>query len=81
MLAYDRAGEVMNSAVGTLAMNIKPDTFATIQKSGLLAHLEIDLPSDKDIYLETGVYDWATGRAGTVGIPLLLKSPTLGKAN
>ena len=37
------------------------------------AHAEIDLPSDKDVWLETGVFDPETGKAGTLEIPLLKK--------
>lgn len=68
--AYDRAGNAVNWTGGTQAMSLKPDLFAAIQKSGVPAHVEIDLPSDQDIYLETGVYDWQTGKAGTLEIPL-----------
>lgn len=71
MRAYDRAGESVNWLGGTWAVDIKADSFAKVQKSGLLAHFEIDLPAHKDVYLETGVYDWETGRAGTLTIPLL----------
>jgi len=76
MHAYDRAGDSVNWLGGTWALNIKPDSFAKIQKSGLLAHFDIDLPTHEDIYLETGVYDWETGRAGTLTIPLLKKAST-----
>jgi hypothetical protein len=31
--------------------------------------MEIDLPKS-DVFLETGVYDWATGKAGTLEIPV-----------
>lgn len=86
LLAYDHDGNAVNWTGGTQAMSIKPDIFEAIQKSGVPAHVEIDLPSDKDIYLETGVYDWETGKAGTLEIPLLLndsgtaKSPSLAPA-
>jgi hypothetical protein len=70
LLAYDRAGNVVNWAGGTQAMSIKPDIFEAVQKSGVPAHIEIDLPTDRDVFLETGVYDWATAKAGTVEVPL-----------
>ena len=79
LLAYDRAGNAVNWTGGTQAMNIEPAIFAAIQKSGVPAHVEIDLPSDKDIYLETGVYDWETGKAGTMEIPLPLANSTTAK--
>lgn len=33
-------------------------------------HFEIDIPADKDVFLETGVYDWQTGKAGTLEVAL-----------
>jgi hypothetical protein len=50
-------------------MNLEPGVYASIQKSGIPAHAEIDLP-DTDIFLETGIYDWGSGKAGTLEIPL-----------
>jgi hypothetical protein len=41
-----------------------------MQRSGVPAHFEIDLPVNTEVFLETGVYDWATGKAGTLGVPL-----------
>ena len=54
---------------GTQAMNLKPEVYAAIQRSGVPAHMEIDLP-DQDVSLVTGVYDWGTDRAGTLAIPV-----------
>jgi len=67
--AYDRDGKAVNWEDGTQEMNVKPETWAAIQKSGIPAHMEIDLPN-KDIYLTTGVYDWESTKAGTLTIPL-----------
>jgi VWFA-related protein len=67
--AYDRDGKAVNWEDGTQEMNIKPETWAAIQKSGIPAHMEIDLPNE-DIYLNTGVYDWRSNKAGTLEIPL-----------
>jgi hypothetical protein len=69
LLAYDRDGKAVNWAGATQEMNLKPEIYAAIQKSGIPAHMEIDLPNT-DVYLETGVYDWGTGKAGTLEIPL-----------
>jgi hypothetical protein len=43
--------------------------YYTLEKSGVPAHMEIDLPNE-DVYLVTGVYDWGTGKTGTLEIPL-----------
>jgi hypothetical protein len=69
LLAYDHDGNAVNWAGITQGMNLKPDHFASFQKSGIPVHAEIDLPNT-DVYLETGVYDWGSGKAGTLEIPL-----------
>jgi len=69
LLAYDRAGNAVNWVGATQGMNLKPEVYAAIQKSGIPAHMEIDLPNT-DVYLETGIYDWGTNKAGTLEIPL-----------
>ena len=74
LLAYDRDGHALNWQGGTLAMNLAPDVYAAIQRSGVPAHFEIDVPSDKDVFLATGVYDWQSGKAGTLEIPFTLGS-------
>lgn len=81
LLACDRDGNAVNWTGGTQAMNIKADIFGAIQKSGVPAHIDIDLPSDKYIYLEAGVYDWETGKAGTLEIPLLLNKSSVKSAS
>lgn len=75
LMAYDREGNAVNWEGGTQAMNLTPDIYASIQKSGIPAHMEIDLPSSGG-YLVTGVYDWATNKAGTVEIPVLPANTT-----
>jgi VWFA-related protein len=69
LMAFDRQGKAVNWEGGTQVMNIRPAIFDAIQKSGVPAHMEIDLPNE-DITLVTGVYDLATGKAGTLQIPV-----------
>ena len=69
VVAYDGDGKAVNWMGGTQAMNLKPEVYAAIQRSGVPAHMEIDLP-DQDVSLVTGVYDWGTDRAGTLEIPV-----------
>jgi len=69
LMAYDRDGNAVNWVGATQGMALKPEVYAAIQKSGVPAHMEIDLPNT-DVYLETGVYDWSTGKTGTLEIPL-----------
>jgi len=69
LLAYDRDGKTVNWQGGTLLMTLKPKTYNAIRNSGIPEHAEIDLPNT-DLYLETGIYDWNTGKAGTLEIPI-----------
>jgi VWFA-related protein len=69
LMAYDRDGNAVNWAGAIQGMNLQPDVFTAIQKSGVPAHMEIDLPNT-GVYLETGVYDWGSGKAGTLEVPL-----------
>jgi VWFA-related protein len=69
LMAFDRDGKAVNWEGGTQSMNIAPETFNAIQKSGVPAHMEIDLP-DTDVFLVTGVYDLNTGKAGTLQVPI-----------
>jgi len=69
LMAYDRNGNAVNWDAGTQEINVQHETYAAIQNSGIPAELEIDLP-DRDVHLVTGVYDWSTGKAGTLDIPL-----------
>jgi len=69
LLAYGRDGKAVNWAGATQGMNLDLNVYAAIQKSGIPVHAEIDLPNT-DVYLETGVYDWGSGKAGTLEIPL-----------
>ena len=77
MIAYDREGHAVNWAGATQEMNLQPDIYTAIQKSGVPAHLEIDVP-DEDVWLEIGVYDWNTGKAGTLEVPLHPAASTAG---
>jgi hypothetical protein len=77
LIAYARDGHAVNWTGGTQEMRLQPDVYASIQKSGIPAHAEIDLPTT-EINLMTGIYDWATGKLGTLEIPL---HPAAGSAS
>jgi VWFA-related protein len=70
LLAYDREGHAVNWTGGTQSMSVDPQLFASIQKSGVPAHLEIDVPASQEVFLEAGIYDWGTGKAGTLEVPI-----------
>jgi hypothetical protein len=69
LLAYDRDGHAVNWAGGTMVVSLSAEQFAAIERTGIPAHLEIDLPRT-GIFLEAGVYDWIARKAGTVEIPI-----------
>jgi hypothetical protein len=68
--AYDRDGNALNWEGNLETLDIKPDQYNTIEDKGLPAHLEIDLPSNTNVHLVTAVYDFNSGKAGTLEIPV-----------
>jgi hypothetical protein len=70
LMAYDREGKPVNWASQTMGIKLDPGNFTAIEKAGLPAHIEIDLPQT-DVFLAAGVLDLSTGKTGTVEIPLL----------
>jgi len=69
LLAVNREGNPLNWIDGTQNVNLNPDVYALVQKSGISARIQIDLP-DTDVFLESGVYDWVSGKVGTLEIPV-----------
>ena len=65
----DRTGKAVNWNGGTEAMQLAPEIYASIQRSGIPAHFDIDLPR-VPVYLEAGVHDLTNGKVGTLRIPL-----------
>jgi VWFA-related protein len=80
LLAYDRDGKAVNWAEAAMSINLSPDMFAKVRTEGIRAHAEIDLPNT-DVYLETGIYDWDTGKAGTLEIPLRVGADAVAAAH
>jgi hypothetical protein len=70
LMAFDHDGTPLNWNGGVEEMNLKPELYGAIGKSGIPAHLEIDLPTGKDVWLVTGVFDPQTGKIGTLEIPI-----------
>ena len=69
LIAWDTRGQSVNWEEDTQQMALKPDIYAAIQKSGIPAHMEIDLPN-AHLYLKLGVVDGTSGKVGTLEIPL-----------
>jgi len=49
-------------------LTLKESEYDAIRRSGITAHLEIDLPSKMEGPLVTAVYDLNSGKAGTLEI-------------
>jgi VWFA-related protein len=69
LMAYDRDGKPVNWDRVTLGMNLRPAEFEAMQKSGIPVHMQLDLP-DENVNLVTGVYDWSSGKTGSLEIPI-----------
>ena len=70
--AYDRDGNAVNWEGVTETLRINPDQYSSLQKTGIPVHLEFDLPSSVYVHLVTAVYDWNSGKAGNLEIPVTL---------
>jgi VWFA-related protein len=69
LLAYDRDGKALNWNGVTLHSNLDTQAYASILKSGIPVHMEIDVPQN-GAYLATGIYDLDANKAGTLEVPL-----------
>jgi VWFA-related protein len=74
--AYDRDGNALNWQGDAANLKIAPGQYSGVQEKGIPAHLEIDLPSNASVNLVTAVYDFNSGKAGTLEVPVsLVPSP------
>lgn len=73
LLAYDHYGHVMNWLVRTMEFSLTPLRYSAYLRAGLQFHFDIDAPQDS-AYLRSGIYDMASGKAGTIEIPLSMSS-------
>jgi VWFA-related protein len=69
LLAYDREGKPLNFVVTKGNVDLDAKLYASVMKVGLQIHKEIDVPKEY-VYLRTGIYDFHSSTAGTLGIPL-----------
>jgi VWFA-related protein len=69
LIAYGHDGAAVNWTEGAMNMTLDAATYAKMERDGIPAHLEIDLPAG-DLSLATGVYDLGSRRAGTLELPL-----------
>lgn len=69
LVAYDHDGKILNIVKRKSVLTMDPKTYEGVQKAGLQAHEEIDVPQG-EVYLRTGIFDLTSGNCGTLGIPL-----------
>ena len=74
MVAYDRQGNVVNSAATMMVLNFDPVRYASILRAGTVQHVDFELPSEAES-MTLGVFDTQTGKTGTVEIPLRAVKP------
>lgn len=67
--AYNREGKPLNFVVTQGKVDLQPKDYELVQKGGLPIHKDIDVPQGY-VFLRTGVYDYKSASAGTLGIPL-----------
>ncbi|HEX6802297.1 MAG TPA: VWA domain-containing protein [Terriglobales bacterium] len=69
VVVYDRNGNPANSIVKSELISLNPQLYAAFAKVGVQLHEDIDVPSGST-YLRTGIRDVASGKSGTLEIPL-----------
>lgn len=74
--AYDKEGRILNLTKQENQLSIGREDYSKLRTIGLQLHQEIDVPLG-EVILRAGIYDFDSGNAGTIGIPL--NSPTLPK--
>jgi VWFA-related protein len=69
LLAYNREGKPLNFVLTQGNVALESKDYGAVLKGGLQIHKEIDIPKGY-AFLRTGVYDYKSSTAGTLGIPL-----------
>lgn len=69
LVAYDSEGKPLNLVVKRSEIRIAAEDYSKMLQGGLPIHREIDLPKGV-VFLRTGIYDFKSNRAGTLGVPV-----------
>ena len=72
-VAYDKDGRILNLAKQESRLSFGSDDYSKLQSIGLQLHQEIDVPAG-EVVLRVGIYDFDSGNAGTISIPLDIPS-------
>lgn len=68
--AYDSDGNAVNWLAELQNIELTEHDLDEARKSGLQAHLQIDLPENAALRLVTAVYDWNNQHNGTLSLPI-----------
>jgi hypothetical protein len=72
--ACDKEGRILNLAKQESKLSVGPGDYSKLRTIGLQFHQEIDVPLG-EVILRAGIYDFDSGNAGTIGIPLGTPAP------
>jgi len=75
LIAYDRYGNQMNWLVRNMELSLSPEQYKAYWDIGMQFHFDFDAPRGA-AYLRSGVFDLASGKAGTMEV-LLSASPAV----
>jgi hypothetical protein len=73
-VAYDIDGNPLNSLTQHVKLDMKTEALADYLRTGLKYEQVLDLPATP-VFLKIGIYDPASGKIGTMEIPLQPKAP------
>ena len=68
--AYGADGAALNWQATREAAELDPARYEEALKSGIPVTLDLDLPAHTSAQIVTAVYDWNSGRSGTLEIPI-----------
>jgi len=66
--AYGGDGNAVNWQESMETLNVNAAAYEAVQKTGIPAHFEFDLPANTALHLVTAVFDWNSGKAGSLEI-------------
>lgn len=75
IVAYDNDANPLNWLTRNLRLDLKPETYEAMTKTGFHAHAEIDLPKGI-INLRTGIFDAGSRNMGILDVPLTVAVAT-----
>ena len=65
---YDADGKLLNIEGRTVTMNLTPETYARLTRSGLGFHLQVSAPAKSDSFIRLAVHDVSSGHMGVVEV-------------